>query len=318
MSLRLEMLQVARLACKVLGDSAELTHRFLVAQVNEDGGFKDRAGKSDLYYTVFGLQGMAALAVQTPGPNPEKPPSVIQSPGFREVISRTTHYLESFGRGEGLDFVHLCSLSRCWAAVSSPFSTIAANADRLGIVERLETWRSEDGGYNPVKGSPFGTAYGAFLALGACQDCGAALREPLRLVQSLKCLETRDGAWMNERIPSHSTAATNPTAAAVTVLRNLGQPLNSAIGDWLLARAHSQGGFLAAPAAPMPDLLSTATALHALAGLEISVSAVKDKCLDFVDSLWTNTGGFYGHWGDDHLDCEYTFYGLLALGHLSV
>jgi len=68
----------------------------------------------------------------------------------------------------------------------------------------------------------------------------------------------------------------------------------------------------------MPDLLSTATALHALAGLEISVSAVKDKCLDFVDSLWTNEGGFYGHWGDDHLDCEYTFYGLLALGHLSL
>jgi len=58
--------------------------------------------------------------------------------------------------------------------------------------------------------------------------------------------------------------------------------------------------------------------VHALAGLEISVSAVKDKCLDFVDSLWTNEGGFYGHWGDDHLDCEYTFYGLLALGHLSM
>ena len=55
MSLRLEMLQVARLACKVLGDSTELTRRFLYGQINEDGGFKDRAGKSDLYYTVFGL-----------------------------------------------------------------------------------------------------------------------------------------------------------------------------------------------------------------------------------------------------------------------
>jgi len=123
---------------------------------------------------------------------------------------------------------------------------------------------------------------------------------------------------MNERIPHYAIASTNATAAAVTVLRNLGQPLNPAVGDWLLARAHPQGGFLAAPAAPMPDLLSTATALHALAGLETSFSAVKDKSLDFVDSLWTNEGGFYGHWGDDHLDCEYTFYGLLALGHLSV
>jgi len=68
----------------------------------------------------------------------------------------------------------------------------------------------------------------------------------------------------------------------------------------------------------MPDLLSTATALHALAGLEISVSAVKDKCLDFVDSLWTNRGGFYGSWADDTIDCEYTYYALLSLGHLSL
>src|SRR5256885_5236122 len=91
MSLRLEMLQVARLACKVLGDSAELTRRFLYGQVNEDGGFKDRAGNSDLYYTVFGLQGLAALAILHPEPDPE----------FRDTIARTRRYLESFGRGEG-------------------------------------------------------------------------------------------------------------------------------------------------------------------------------------------------------------------------
>src|SRR5437867_10460227 len=166
MSLRLEMLQVARLACKVLGDSAELTRRFLHGQVNEDGGFKDRAGKSDLYYTVFGLQRLTALTILSPELNPEKP-AVTQSPRFRDVVARTKRYLEAFGCGEGLDFVHVCSLARCWAAVSSPFSTVAANADRLGIIERLERWRSDDGGFNPVKGSPFGTAYGAFLALGA-------------------------------------------------------------------------------------------------------------------------------------------------------
>src|SRR5438874_1185034 len=70
--------------------------------------------------------------------------------------------------------------------------------------------------------------------------------------------------------------------------------------------------------APLPDLLSTATALHALAGLEASFERVREPCLDFIDTLWTNEGGFYGHWGDDHLDCEYTYYGLLALGHLSL
>ena len=73
------------------------------------------------------------------------------------------------------------------------------------------------------------------------------------------------------------------------------------------------------PLAPMPDLLSTATTLHALACLEREVPApIRERCLDFIDTLWSAEGGFHGHWADDHLDAEYTFYGLLALGHLSV
>ena len=42
------------------------------------------------------------------------------------------------------------------------------------------------------------------------------------------------------------------------------------------------------------------------------------KLLDFLDSLWTNTGAFHGSWADDEPDVEYTFYGLVALGHASV
>jgi len=73
------------------------------------------------------------------------------------------------------------------------------------------------------------------------------------------------------------------------------------------------------PQAPMPDLLSTATALHALACLEREVPArLRERSLDFIDTLWNAEGGFHGHWADDDLDAEYTFYGLLALGHLSV
>ena len=68
---------------------------------------------------------------------------------------------------------------------------------------------------------------------------------------------------------------------------------------------------------PVPDLLSTATALHALAGMEVSFEPIKERCLDFVDTLWTGKG-FCGHWADDVVDTEYTFYALLALGHLSL
>ena len=72
------------------------------------------------------------------------------------------------------------------------------------------------------------------------------------------------------------------------------------------------------PAAPAPDLLSTAVALHALAGLQADFSHLKDPLLDFVDTLWSADGGFHGHWADHELDVEYTYYGLLALGHLSL
>jgi hypothetical protein len=90
------------------------------------------------------------------------------------------------------------------------------------------------------------------------------------------------------------------------------------VGRWLLSRCHAEGGFFAMPGAPMPDLLSTATALHALAGLHADLESIKEPCLDFLDTLWTNQGGFFGNWADDQADCEYTYYALLALGHLSL
>jgi hypothetical protein len=41
--------------------------------------------------------------------------------------------------------------------------------------------------------------------------------------------------------------------------------------------------------------------------------------MDFMDSLWNaSAGGFHGHWADEFVDAEYTYYGLLALGHLSL
>ena len=297
MSLRLEMLQVARLAPKVLGASVDLVRNFLRAQQNDDGGFRDRTGQSDLYYTVFGLDGLIAL--QAPRP-----------------IEQTAAYLKTFADGEGLDFVHLCCLARCWAALG--LDSTKCRETNLGepILRRLECFRAGDGGYNPAPGNRWGTAYGCFLALGAYQDLNTALPEPERLIECLQQLRTPDGAWANER--NLKVGSTNATAAALTVLRNLAVPAESRTGDWLLARCHPEGGFLAAPKAPLPDLLSTATALHALAGLQVSFEQAKESCLDFIDSLWTNEGGFHGHWSDDHLDGEYTFYGLLALGHLSL
>ena len=291
------MLQVARLAPRVLGESVDLVREFLVRQQNVDGGFKDRSGRSDLYYTVFGLEGLLALQASLP-------------------TEKVEMYLRGFGTGQNLDFIHLCSLARCRAAASQQDRLHATANWSADLGRRLEEFRSADGGYHVVRGSNFGTAYGCFLALAAYQDLRIPLPDPLRMVQCLKFLETPDGAWANER--GIKVGATNSTAAMVTLLRQLSMPIAPVVGDWLVARCRTDGGFVATPFAPLPDLLSTATALHALAGLERDFGPIKERCLDFIDTLWSNEGGFHGHWGDDLLDCEYTYYGLLALGHLSV
>ena len=61
MSLRLEMLQVARLAPRLLGDGAELVRAFLRGQFGRGGGGLDRDGHEDLYYTIFAIAGLQAL-----------------------------------------------------------------------------------------------------------------------------------------------------------------------------------------------------------------------------------------------------------------
>lgn len=295
MSLRLEMLQVARLAPRMLGDSAELVREFLLKQIHPSGAGVDRDGRPDLYYTIFAIAGLQALQAEWP-------------------VDRVESYLRGFGAGAELDFVHLGALARCWAAVGVE-KVPAGIADEL--LKRIESFRSRDGGYDSEPNAATGNAYGCFVALGAYQDLGRAVPEPLRMVQCLKLLETPDGAWGNAR--GLKSGSTNATAAAVTLLHQLGMPVNASVGEWLLQQVHTQGGFLAMPKAPLPDLLSTATALHALACLEKEVpETLRERCLDFLDTLWSAEGGFHGHWADDHLDAEYTFYGLLALGHLGV
>jgi prenyltransferase beta subunit len=288
------MLQVARLSPKLLGESRDLCIEFLHSQVGPDGGFGDRAGQTDLYYTVFGIEALIALRADLP-------------------VATLVAYLRSFGDGEGLDFVHLTCLARCWAALPR---TETADVPRETIRQRLETYRTPDGAYDAAPDAEEGTVYGCFLALGAYQDLGLDLPDAAAMARCVLGLQSGDGGFANQA--DMPIGLTPPTAAAATLLRHLGQPVPRETGPWLLSRCHPEGGFYATPLAPMPDLLSTATALHALAGLQIDLHDVKEPCLDFLDTLWSSKGAFYGTWADEELDCEYTYYALLALGHLSL
>src|SRR5687767_14736257 len=156
MSLRLETLQIARLAPNLLHESSDLVRAFIISQMNEDGGFKNREGASDIYYTVFGIDGLVALRAELPG-------------------HATGPYLERFGEGDGLDLAHLASLARCMASLRGG-QVLGARCSELLL--RLASFRSLDGGFHNHAGSPVGTVYACFLALGAYQDLGGELPDP--------------------------------------------------------------------------------------------------------------------------------------------
>lgn len=263
---------------------------FLLARLCDDGGFSGRSPGSDLYYTVFALMSLEALGADLP--------------------AKTGEYLAAFADGEALDLVHLASLARCRAILDGDPTDEAA---RDGMLARLAGLRCPDGGYSHVPDSDTPTSYGCFLALGAMQDLGAKPRDVDNLAACIERMRSADGAYAN--VPSLPAGSTSATAAAVVALCHLDRPVAPETAPWLLAQCKS-GGFLAVAAAPAPDLLSTATALHALATLGAPLDPIAGPCLDFVERLWTGEA-FTGHIADDTPDCEYTFYGLLAIGHLS-
>ncbi len=294
MSFRLEMLQVARVAPKLLGESADLVATFLRSRMDECGAFRDRNDQPDLYYTVFGMEGLMALQHAVP-------------------VESLSKWLASFGSGEGLDFVHLSCLARCWAGVGG---SGLSEGQRAELAKRIEAYRTPDGGYHQAPGRGNGSAYGCLIAWGAYQDLQLLPPEPWRIAQCMDALETPDGAWSNE--PGIRIGSTTATAAMLSLYRHLQMPAPPASVDWLVRQCLPGGGFLAVPGAPIPDLLSTAVALHALSGNTQAIERLREPCLDFVDSLWSAEGGFHGNWTDDVLDPEYTYYGLLALGHLAL
>ncbi len=293
MTISREMLWAAGKAARMLGEgrAAEMAE-FYRSLLRPDGGFADRAGTSDLYYTVFGLQACAALGVALP-------------------TSAVRSYLEGFGDGERLDSVHLSCLARCWAALEGDPCPPGV---RSAVLERIEACRSADGGYAQQPDRPAGSTYGCFLALGAYQDFRADLPNPAGVERCLAELSAGAGSYANDAaMPIGSAPA---TAAAVMVLAPLGRPAEAGAAAWLLDQHDPAGGFRVVPVAPEPDLLSTAVALQALRKLGADVSAIRRPCLQFVQSLAAD-GRFAGHPGDETPDAEYTFYGLLALGCLA-
>jgi len=297
MTIRLDMRRAVAKAAEALGDSVGAVREFLGRHLNEDGGFRGRDGKSDLYYTVFGLEASMALDAKLPG--------------------RIADYLCSFGAGQSLDLVHLAALVRCRANWADCGGELIDPATQRAMTAHLMQFRADDGGFSTSVGAERGHVYGSFLALGVCQDLEVDDLDPTGVLDSVRSLQMPDGGYSNE--PTMTVSATAATAAAITIFYYLKAPVPEPALQWLAARAEPHGGFSPIPFGPdlaIPDLLSTATALHALTLVGVDLDEIRSLNLDYLDGLWNTRGGFHGHPADDVLDCEYTYYGLLSLGDL--
>ena len=286
------MVRVASRAADFLQESgADDVVGYVRSQVQADGGFRGRSSASDLYYTFFGGSALVALN-RPPRPGPVR------------------KYLETFGDGETLDFVHAASCAQCWAALPYPL----ANRQARRLLRRLEAFRATDGGYSPAApGAARGSVYGGFLAFLSYEMTGDPLPRQESLLDSVRSLQTADGGYANA--PEVPVGTTTATAAAVLLRQWLADAVDSPAVAALGACECPTGGFRASAQAPSPDLLSTATALYALRKVGSRI-AIAERHLEFVERLWDDSGGFRGHPADPVTDCEYTFYALLALGCL--
>lgn len=265
---------------------------FIRNQQNADGGFRGRMQASDLYYTLFGLNSLMALGAAPPA-------------------ERMREYLLSI-EASALDLIHLHCLIRCLESLPA---SRASEKHCSRARSRLMGYRSPMGGFTMTRHGEVASIYATFLAVHALRK-RSTIQQARRGVRH--CLEKRrtaDGAFADQ--PGLTTGTTTVTAAAVILMSAFQEDIPASVRTWLAAQQHQGGGFRATPGAPIPDLLSTSAALSALSALDAPLDSYITPTLNFIETVWHEEGGFTASLADTVPDCEYTFYGLLSLGHLA-
>lgn len=280
---------------------------FLVASQNPDGGYSGRLGGSDLYYTGFGLRGLAVLDAWTPE-------ICIRAAGFLHPhLTRQASVVDFFS------LLYSCALVQLGGGPDI-FATSPADWTNR-VATALETFRTPDGGYGKSVGDRAGSTYHTFLVALAYQLLGWDLPAIDRWRAFIESRRRPDGGFVE--IAAMKRSGTNPTAAAVGVLQILADtpdPFHAAtqsVIPFLTAMTSPEGGLRANARAPLADLLSTFTGLWTLLQLNALDQIDLQALRSYVQTLELSSGGFRGGLWDDRSDVEYTFYGLGVLGLLS-
>jgi geranylgeranyl transferase type-2 subunit beta len=280
---------------------------YIAGRQQPDGGWPGREGESDLYYTGFALRGLAVLGALTPA-----------------VCERAAGYLRNSLTGK-VSVVDLFSLLYAYLLVhlgGGPDILADSPADwPERVVATLQTFRTNDGGYNKSVGSPSGSTYHTFL-VGLCFELlGKNLPDGDAVTRFVRARRREDGGFVE--VSAMRRSGTNPTAAGVGILqllqgRDLAADDTEPVIDFLARMTSMEGGLRANDRVPLADLLSTFTGSWTLARLGALDRLNAEQVGRYVQSLELPDGGFHGGLWDEGTDVEYTFYGLGTLALFAI
>lgn len=285
----IQMIALLRNALNLLDNQGrEEVSQFIASQQNADGGFRDRGGNSDLYYSLFG--GLMLRAVGSPLNLPQgdfKNRSNIatsETDGLRQFIQNQKGVAR-------LGFIEKCCLVLLQKELKTDRTSRIISIFSLG----KSFWKERHS---------INLSYRSFV-LFLTLDAILPFRRILKI-----------GA---KRMLAQTTIDVNSPCSEVAArvfLQKMMKHDGLAEQELLKSFSCETGGFKAFAHLNNADMLSTAVALFALNYAGNDLRLLKPNCLDFIQQNYFE-GAFLSGDGDQTTDVEYTFYGLLALGVLA-
>ena len=268
---------------------------YYLSALDHNGGFRGRKGNGDLYYSAFALRGLFLLGMLDD----------------QKLLMNVADFLEVQQRREDLSPTDLLSWTFCAFLTQTVQDKELLPEQIASLLHRWERFRSPDGCFATSEKTAFSSTYTTFLTAVFYELLGESERS--RLIPAAPILERQrsDGGFVE--LPPLQYSGTNPTAAAVGLLSILEVPLpdKQKTVEFLCRCAHPSGGFRAHARIPLPDLLSSFSALMALYDLDAADHVNRSTLRNFVTSLRSPDGGYFGMMPDQQSDVEYTFYGMV-------
>jgi hypothetical protein len=285
------MIALLRNALNLLDEQGkEEVLQFLISQQNPDGGFKDRGGKSDLYYSLFGGLMLRAVEKETGDRRPETGEPLPESEAVEGAILKLKQFIAQQSSSEVPGFIEKCCLVLLQKELKA-----GRNSKLKALISLGKSFWKERHSINLSYRS-----FVMFLTL----DAVLPFRRILKTGAKRMLARTT--------IDQHSPCS---EVAAKVFLQKMMSQDGSEDQELLKSFACESGGFKAFAHLENADMLSTAVALFALNYAGCDLRLLKPICLDFIEQNFSY-GAFLSGDGDPTADVEYTFYGLLALGVL--